>query len=189
MALVRRHLSRQASLYHLSLVDNSLVAEVLLPEWLTSAILSVANASSATAQAVAEHVVAASEATLKDEMYAVLLKTVPERAIAKDYELSGKSGKRHTFDFAVRSHPNDWLLMDAVAPHHSSIYAKYVAFADTKELQDAALGRFAVFKRPLGADDISLLSQVADLVPFGALQEGVLREIAFAASKNPHPSH
>lgn len=176
--LAKRMLGRQATAYHLAVVEDAIVGEATSAEWLMSAILSVANASAAAAHAAVERIARSTEAMLKERIYTVLATTVPEASIAKGFEAPGKSGKIYTFDFGVRRASDAWLLMDAVAPHHVSISAKYVAFSDVGGPSDSVAGRFAVYDRPLEADDKALLSQVADIVPLTALKEGVKREFA-----------
>jgi hypothetical protein len=83
----------------------------------------------------------------------------------------GRSGKHHRFDFVVRSF-GKVLLLDAVAPHHISIASKYVAFADMAQSRNK---KFAVHDRRLESEDISLLQQVADIVPVTALEGGIKR--------------
>jgi hypothetical protein len=167
--------NRQAAAYHLTVTDDALVAEIESADWLPSAVLAVANASARAAHAAAERVVAATEIALKERILSVLMQYVPPARIAKEYKLVGASGKQHTFDFAVQYEKDGWLVLDAVAPHHVSIAAKYVAFSDTRN-SELVTNRFAVFDRQLEKDDISLLQQVADLVPFKALPDGVKRE-------------
>lgn len=177
--LVRRMLTRQAVAHHLKITDDSLVAEVPSKEWLASAILAVANASSLAAHAAVERIVIAAEEALKDRIFRVLTETVPApKAIQKAYEFPGLSGKRHSFDFAVQRDHDGWLVLDAVVKHHVSISSRYVAFADTKAPESSIIGRFAVYDRPLEPDDAALLQQVADLVPFTSLRDGVKREMA-----------
>lgn len=178
--LIRRMLARQAISHHLSLVEDSLIADVPSKDWLASAILSVANASSAAAHAAVERIVIAAEATLRELIYQILLETVPMPKIQKEHEFRGTSGKRHRFDFAVQRDADEWLVLDAVAPHPVSIASKYVAFSDTKAPSSPIVGRFAVYDRPLEPEDASLLAQVADLVPFASLRQGVTREIPIA---------
>lgn len=178
VALAHRMLERFAASYHLQVIENSLIAEAKDEEWLLPAILAVANASSSAAHATVERVVIASEAFLKERIFGVLVETVPQKSIAKEYEVRGKSGKIHSFDFAVHRVSDGWLLLSAVAPHHVSIAAKYVSFADTGEMTDTVRGRMAVVDKPLEQEDVSLLQQVADIVPFTSLREGVKREMA-----------
>jgi hypothetical protein len=69
-------------------------------------------------------------------------------------------------------------LIDTVLPHHVSISAKYVAFADTRCDRSTEIGRFAVYDRPLDRAHASLLQQVADLVPFRSLEPGIKRALS-----------
>lgn len=175
---VKRTLRQHAEMHHLAMAGDAMVAEAASSDWLVSAILAVANASAAAATAVAERAAVAAEDRLRERVEAVLETVVPEPSrLARGYEVVGRSGKTHTFDFAVRRRMGQWLLVGAVTPHHTSIFARYVAFADTNEDNDIIHGRFAVYERPLQDEDAALMQQVADLVPFASLPRGVKREL------------
>jgi hypothetical protein len=87
----------------------------------------------------------------------------------------GQSGKEHHFDFKIADKQGRILLIDAVAPHPVSIYSKYVAFSDVSRDGGRESRRFAVYDRPLEPADVSLLQQVADLVPMESLEPGARR--------------
>jgi hypothetical protein len=174
-ALINRMLNRYASRYQVAVSDDAIVADVPSPEWLPIGILSVANASAATAHAAVEHFVAASESLLRDRIFSVLRQTVPETTISKEASVPGRSGKLHRFDFIIQMTPKHMILIDAVAPHHISIASKYVAFSDVRAIEQDPYKKFAVHDRPLATDDVALLQQVADIVPFKSLRPGLIR--------------
>jgi len=176
-AIIRRMLTRQSTNHQLKLLDDVLVAEISSSDWLIPAVLSVANASAAAAQSAVERAAAASDSDLRERIYHILAKVVGPTKLTRNYEVPGKSGKRHLFDYAISLDDEDWLLIDAVSPHHVSIAAKYVAFSDTKENGRTSRTRFAVYDRPLEADDVALMQQVADLVPVSGLHSGITREM------------
>jgi len=179
-AVARHAMARQAGLYGLKVVENKIVAEVQSIDWLFAAIVSVANASAATAyEAIeSEHASTARENDLKEQIYSALTETVAKKLISKDYTLIGNSGKRHCFDFAVQRPSDGWLLMDAISPHHVSVAAKFMAFSDIQSLDGGIGGRFAVYDRPLHTEDETLIQTVADLVPVKSLQRNIQREFA-----------
>lgn len=167
--LADRLLTKEALRYHLKVSGHALVAEVPGIDWLRAAILATANGSAAVAHAAIGKMAAASEHVLKDRILAALSRVVQPEAIGTDYELVGSSGDTRSFDYGVRAANDNLLVLSAVAPHHSSVYAKYVAFGDTKDLGEG-LSRFAVYGRPLASGDVSLLLQVTDdLLPINAL--------------------
>lgn len=176
--LIRRMLARHAARYQISVVDGVLVAEAGGVDWLLSAILAVANASAFAANAIIDQSIAAAESDLRDKVYRVLSKTFDASMIRKEFPFVGRSGKEHRFDFAVRKPHNHLLLIDTVLPHHVSVAAKYVAFADARLERGNGIERFAVYDRPLERGDASLLQQVADLVPLRSLEPGVKRALA-----------
>jgi hypothetical protein len=175
--LIKKLLGREAVKFRLKVEVDTLVAEVKSSEWLPSAILSVANASSIAANAIVEHVVASSEADLAEKIYAALRSVYNEPRIKREYAIEGQSGKPHKFDFAIGEPDTKIILLDAVSPHHSSIAHKYMAFSDVKSaLNNSALG-FAVFDRALDTADVSLIQQVADLVPISSVSATSLRAL------------
>lgn len=174
--LIKQALTRQAQKFGVEVSGVTIEAEVSSLEWLPSAVMSVANASSHAAHSSVEKIVAASEGALKDRVAAILAKLDhPRYPVVTEYEVFGKSGKQHRFDFAIVNRDRGkTLLIDTVTPHHVSISAKFVAFTDASTGDNKHL-RFAVFDSPLQRDDAALLSQVADLVPVRSLHEGTRR--------------
>ncbi|HEU4549923.1 MAG TPA: hypothetical protein VFS01_09510, partial [Rhizomicrobium sp.] len=166
--IVTKALKRWAARYYLAIEDHSsLHCTVQDASWLTSAILAVANASSGAANEIVEHIAAATETALKTRIFDVLSEVMPRKAISREFGVRGASGKLHSFDFAIK-HGKGVTLLDAVAPHHVSIAAKYVAFADAGG--HAGPEKYAVFDRELDTGDTALLQQVADLIPFSAMR-------------------
>lgn len=174
-----RLLDREAARYHLKVSGSALVAEVPSISWLRAAILATANGSAAVAHAAVAKVAAASESVLKERIFIALSGLVRPESIGADYEIVGTSGDTRTFDYGVKPDDTDTLLVvSAVAPHHSSVYAKYAAFGDTQGL-GPSLSRFAVFGKPLATGDVSLMLQVTDdLMPIAALNPKARRALA-----------
>jgi hypothetical protein len=167
-------LEREAVRYRLKVSGPALVADVPSIEWLRSGILAVANASAAVAHTAVGKLAAAVESDLKEKIHDTLKRFAADAAIGTDVEIVGNSGDNRHFDYGVRDAANDnWILMNAVAPHHSSVAAKYVAFADTKDIPN--LFGLGVYERRLERGDVSLLMQVTDLVPITSLEPKVRR--------------
>ena len=178
--LIGRMLARHAARYQLKVVDGVLLADAQSLEWLLSAVLAVANASAGAACAIVDRARAAGESVLRDQVYEVLSRTFDTSLVAREFPFIGRSGKEHRFEFAVRESREHLLLIDTVVPHHVSVSAKYVAFADTRLEGGNGISRFAVYDRPLDAGDAALLHQVADLVPIRSLELGVKRAVHHA---------
>jgi hypothetical protein len=171
-SIINPCLKRESLRHHLEIVDGSFVAKPANLDWLPSAILAVANASAAAATAAVARFNTALEGSLVERIHDALSLVYLKDRIVREYTLRGKSGKDHSFDFALLDHGESQIIIDAISPHHNSIAAKYVAFADT----DAPnLHKFAVYERPLLRDDVSLMQQVASIVPFGSLIDGSRR--------------
>lgn len=174
--LIRKCITREACRHHLQVENFTLFTKVISSEWLPNAMLAVANASAFSAKAAVERAVAAMEEALNERIFAALRKIVAEPEIKREFFITGQSGKSHKFDFAVKRSDGRYLLLDSVSPHHNSVAHKYVSFADMKAV-DGASDRFAVFERPLATEDASLMVQVAQLVPIGAVTEGARRAL------------
>lgn len=177
-ALTKKALAKEAMKFRLSCEGTALVARVSSADWLPAAIMAVANASSLAAHSIVEHVVAAAESDIATRIYKALLKVCPEPKIKREFLIEGESGKQHRFDFAVGEYGTKMVLLDAIAPHHSSIAHKYTAFADVKPLLSGTAQSFAVFERRLDAGDAALIQQVARLVPISSVSEGTLRALS-----------
>ena len=154
--------------------DNAILSKVPDKDWLLNAILEVANASSLAANSAVAKATAAFEADLASRIEAVLLKLFGTKAVGREVSIKGKSGGMRRFDFIVRRQglSDDEILLNAVASHHVSISAKYVAFADVDVSIDRKL---AVFERSLPQDEASLIKQVAIALPFASLSAGAER--------------
>lgn len=155
---------------------DAVVAEVGGIDWLRAGILAVANASAAAAISALERVAVAAEKVLADKIYEGLTRVITPDFIAREYEHRGASGKRWRYDFGAMRGPR-LLLVNAVAPHHVSVSAKYVAFADTPA-NDDHVGKLAVYGRKLETEDVALITQVATLVPVTSVEAGVRRVLA-----------
>jgi hypothetical protein len=175
ISAARKFLVQHSEAHQLIVKDDILTARVNGPDWLLSAILTVANTSAVVARDALESVQRSSESALKELIYSVLIKIVPQRYIAAEYPVRGSSGKMHHFDYAIRPVPDRAIVLDAVSPHHVSVAAKYVAFSDTND-NDSIINKLAVYERQLAHDDASLLVKYAKLVPIKGLGENVLLE-------------
>lgn len=174
--LISKMLSRSADRYGIRELDSVLIANAANIDWLPAAILSVANASAAAANAAVEESTRTAQRDLDDRVSEILLRAVKPSSISRHFPFTGQSGKKHHFSFVIKEHDH-LLLLETVVPHHVSIAAKYVAFADTRFESHEGIERFAVYERKLEASDASLLHQVADLVPLVALDPGVKRVV------------
>jgi hypothetical protein len=172
--LISSCLKREGERFHLEIVNDSLVASAHDEQWLPAAILAVANASSAAAYAAVSKLSVAAEESLVERIGDALARSFAKDKIVKKFSVRGKSGKEHAFDFALLGDGRNQIIIDAVSPHHASIASKYVAFSDSG---GQGLRKFAVFERPLLRDDVSLMQQVAQIVPLAALVEGSRRAL------------
>lgn len=164
-----RIINQEAARYQIETEAGCLVVTAQNPEWLFAAVTAVANAASNAVRIIFDKSDSAIADDLSSRLEDYLTRNFSEATLRKDYHFRGKSGKDHQFDFALRGKKEGTILINAVYSHHSSIYSNYVAFADTKIEGYGAVGRFAVYDRPLAGSDANLLAQVADLIPAKSL--------------------
>jgi hypothetical protein len=165
-AAINRALTAECKRFRLKIAGDALVADVPSADWLVSGILSVANASAAAANVAVAKFAAATERNLADRIAEALSRSFAPATVHKEVELVGRSGGKRHFDFAINPGSERAILINAVAPHHGSVSSKYVAFADT---EGHSSHKFAVYDQKLDADDVSLLQQVARIVPIEVL--------------------
>lgn len=155
--------------YSVNAGDGIIWAEPDNADWLVPAILAVANASAMAARAALE-MTDRYEKSLNSQIQDVLMRHIPPHRIAKNYEYRGRSGHMWPIDFAVTA--QRVTLIKSVVQNGNSINSTYAAFGDIGD--DAAVNKYAVFDRELKQDSTALIHQVADLVPFKALEFSIL---------------
>jgi hypothetical protein len=169
-----RYLNEQAQRYALAYERGRLSVTVQNGDWLAPAILAVANAACAAVNQAVAHIARSSMIVLQDAIYEALLAKYDKERVIKEPSRVGASGRTYEFDFGVQE-AGRLVLIDAVTPHAISINTKYTAFADVGRL----IGNrgLAVFDRPLASEDKTLLSDVADVVPFKSMTAEVQRAL------------
>lgn len=170
--LIGKSLEDAASKFHLYVSGKALAVRVESIDWLTTAMLSVANASSLAAHDAVDKIVAAQEEALVDRIGKKLSEFVPLRNVSKSVNVKGKSGGIRHFDYVLNRESPNPIYINSVTPHRNSIAAKYVSFSDTFGERHT---KVAVHDRELETGDIALLQQVADVVPLLALTSGAQR--------------
>jgi hypothetical protein len=166
--LTDRQLANQAVRFGIEYENGQLTAKVQSIDWLESAILSVSNAAAIGSYKAVEKIVRAAEESLQSRIFDTLKRHVPEQRLAKEYQFTGASGKQHNFDVAVTTDSDFITLIDAVTPHHVSVSAKYVAFADMKTRPNT--DGLVIHDNHIQSEDKTLLQQVAEVLPFQSLE-------------------
>ena len=97
---------------------------------LESAITYMANMLQSFVTHQNERKLEATKNTLKQQIQESLVKAgIPQKAIARDYTISGESNKQHCFDYAIVK--NDaGILIDSLNNHQTAIAYAYVKFND-----------------------------------------------------------
>jgi hypothetical protein len=166
-AMIKNSLKDFGSKFHLVLKDKVLTANVDDKEWLGTAIIGVANASSLAAYDAVAKLVASAEEALVDRIGRDLEGNIGPRLLAKNVEVRGVSGGYRHFDFAIGATRENPIYINGILPHKNSIASKYVAFADT----DVDVShKLAVHDKPLHSDDTLLLRKVAVVLPLASLK-------------------
>jgi hypothetical protein len=170
--LIGKSLEETAARFHIFTSGKALVARVGTIDWLTSAMLSVANASSLAAHDAVDKITAAQEEALIDRIGRSLSESLPPNIVSKNVSVKGLSGGLRHFDFVLNRESPLPIYLNSVTPHRNSISAKYVSFSDTAAPRTS---KVAVHEKELETGDIALLQQVADVVPFLSLNAGTHR--------------
>jgi hypothetical protein len=170
--IIGKSIEDSAERFGIIVSGKALVGRVKSIDWLTSAILSVANASSLAAHEAVDKIAAAQEEALIDRIGKKLEEVIPRQHLTKNVNIKGRSGGVRHFDFILARESQSPLLINSVTPRRNSIAAKYVSFSDT---EGDLTSKFAVHDRELETGDTVLLQQVALVVPFASLASGASR--------------
>jgi hypothetical protein len=176
--LIKRLIDAECKRFRAERSDTSISVDVGSVDWVPSAILSVANASSLAAHAAVARVAATTEKAIVDEVEAVATDVFGASRVAREVEIRGKSGGKRRYDVVVRLTRDDLLLINGISPHHNSIASKFVTFSDSDVPREQKL---AIHDRPLAVDDITLMQEVARVVPMVAVRAGPEKVLARAA--------
>jgi len=170
--IIGKAINEAADRFHIYVAGKAIAARVNSIDWLTSGILSVANASSLAAHDAVDRIVAVQEEALIDRIDKTLSDIIPRKYVSRNVNIKGISGGPRHFDFVLARESPQPTYINSVSPRRNSVNAKFVAFSDT-----AADRRFklAVHDRELDTGDTVLLQQVADVVPLSSLQAGAQR--------------
>lgn len=178
--LISNSINAAAERFSLYVSGKALAGRVQTIDWLGSAILSVANASSLAAHDAVDRILVAQEEALVDRIGKTLTEFVPPQDLSRNVNVKGISGGMRHFDFILRRDSPQPIYVNSVTPRRNSIAAKYVSFADT-----GAHLRFklAVHDRELDTGDTVLLGQVASVLPLASLRGGAQRSLQIEAPR------
>ena len=160
--LITAAVDKEAHRFHLRNDNNRLVVSDVPGDWLRSAILAVANASAAAATSAVARVIAVADEALVAKIDKTLTATIAPSRIARNFAVRGASGGNRKFDFAIRGADGYDLFVNGVTSHHSSYFAKYVAFSDVEVDRS---NKIAIRDEELKTDVESLMLKVATIVP------------------------
>jgi hypothetical protein len=170
--LIGKSLDDAAAKFHLYRSGKAIVARIDTIDWLTSGMLSVANASSLAAHDAVSKIMAAQEEALVDRIGKTLSEAFPPNNLSRNVNIKGISGGMRHFDFILNRESPHPVYINSVLPRRNSIAAKYLSFADTDATREM---KVAVHDKELETSDIALLQQVAAVVPLISLGPGTKR--------------
>ena len=164
-----------SALYGADTDDHRIYARALSPDWLPSAVMSVANASAAAATAL---VTGAGDDRVEDRefrerTYLALCDAFKSDHVPRRIKKRGRTGKLYTFAFGV-THKSSIALVDTVTPNAISVASRFTSFSAVGGRKE--YGAFLAYKRELAGADSALLSEVADVLPLEALVASIERE-------------
>lgn len=161
-------LNPSAKLFGCETKDGQISQKISSLDWLWAAIAAVANASAHATQLAVGKSSMVKEEALISKTKTILDQTAKNSRIMRNFSQAGDSGKVHEFELSVRT-DTALILIDSVSPHPASIAAKYMAFSDLRHR--SGLFKYVVYEIDLPQADKTLLSNVADLMPFYKISE------------------
>ena len=144
---------------------------------LLSAVVLVANASSAAAHWGLEHLKHRRTRDLRQALLSVLERRFSVDRIDTGRRLQGKSTRTYRFGHVVRMNGERLLVVDSVIPDPSSINAHAVAHLDLGQLGDHNIVQRIVYDEQdeWRAADLNLLQMATTLVPFSRFESSLDR--------------
>ena len=170
-----RAIERSVARFDLECTHETIISPRVNYNWLNNAVVAVANASAFAATQVVEKSRSAGDNDFSSSIEEKLVARFGRADVAKDYEITGRSGGKRRFDFAVKYRGEYGALVSTVSPFAASVNSRFVAFADAEADQ---LNKFAVYKENLDTSDVALLASVASLVPVSKITDAIARNLA-----------
>lgn len=180
-SIVKGLMRDHAALYGADSDDHRIFSRARTPDWLPNVVMSVANASAATANA---QVISATDdrfedREFKERTYQALRDAFHEDHVPRRIKRRGRTGKMYTFAFGV-TFRDRVALVDTVTPNSISIASRFTSFSAVGGRNSG--GAFLAFNRPLATEDSALLSEVADVLPLSALVSSIERNFKIESS-------
>jgi hypothetical protein len=149
-------------------IDNGQIASPpVTTDILPVAILMVANASKEAADELLRKYRFSKKKDFREQLDFFFQKNFGTKRYKRDYEVFGQSEKKYKFDHAILG-DNKVILVDAVLPDPSSLYASVVANLDVRESHDPRyIQRIVYDENDLWrSQDLRLLQTGAPVVPY-----------------------
>ncbi len=167
----KRAIRAECRRYDVAFEERRISLKVETQEWIETAIIAVANTAAAAARSALQEKRSAAEHDLADVIFEILEPKLERGTVTRRFPFCGGSGRQYKFDLAVQR-KGKLTLIETVAPHASSVNAKFVAFADVPT--DSQIQKIAAHNNDLSQEDILLFQTVADV----ASPDGVIELIA-----------
>jgi hypothetical protein len=156
-----------AARYHSLEVDGGRLVVEVTADWLSAAVLAVANGAALAAhEAMGVLRSGESDNSFVDAIVEAAARVFPPSRIKRPYKTVGESGREWTVDVGLVgvSAP---ILIKALKPHPTSISSAFTAFSDV----DRKLTRWAVYRDELSTPDVSLMLKVSSLIPLYSITD------------------
>lgn len=160
-------LRRFARIRDLTIDNGQIVSPPVTTDILPIAILMVANASKEAADELLRKHRFTKKRDFRQQLDFFFRSNFGTKRYKREYEVSGQSEKRYKFDHAILG-DEKVILVDAVLPEPSSLYASVVANLDVRESHDPRYIQRIVYdeNHPWRSQDLRLLQTGAPVVPY-----------------------
>lgn len=163
-------------------IDNGhIISPPVTTDALPVAILMVANASKEAADELLRKHRFSKKRDFREQLDFFFQKNFGSERYKREYEVFGQSEKKYKFDHAIIGR-NKVILVDAVLPEPSSLYASVVANLDVRESHDPRYIQRIVYDESDAwkSQDLRLLQTGAEVVPYKHA-ESEIEDLAKAA--------
>ena len=165
--LAKRVIRRMCQIHRLDFNGWRISWECRDPDWISSGILAVATAATASAECALHEEFLRFEqeqneetagSKLADAVFSLLEPSLKEGTISRKFQHRGKSGRSYEFDLAVQDRDR-LTLIETVTPHGHSVSSKYIALSDVPSERN--IRKIVAHDDDLPEEDILLLRNVA----------------------------
>ncbi|MFD0915642.1 hypothetical protein ACFQ14_04420 [Pseudahrensia aquimaris] len=164
---ISKHFKNEAHHFGVHYNRSECFAQVETSDWLASAVLSVANASSNACKSAIEKARKDAEIDVIGNLFDRLQFAKVGADLVKEFEATGQSGRQYNVDVAA-IHGDQRVFFEIVGSHQNSVNSKFVMFSDVG--RSPANENVAVYSEALNFPDQVLLQTVAMIAPLNGIE-------------------